>query len=170
MPRAPDFYKHLDRVELDKFEAFSREPSRTIEQCVEYLQAMGIVVSKSAVGRWKKAFDETDRLSAAAEIADAIHTAASENGTVDVAGAVNLQLAQRLQSVLCKGGDGLVVGDLLKIAMASSALTGSEKRNREMLREIKSKGKQEMDRLKQEVLTGSISPERVEAASKAMFG
>lgn len=126
MPRKPDFYQHLDGPGLERLEAFARQPASTIDRVHDWLQAEGIVCSRSAVARWKLGFDEADRMSAAAELADAIHTASSEAGTVDVAGAVNLQLAQRLQAALVNGGDQLPIGDLLKGAMAINALTNAQ--------------------------------------------
>jgi hypothetical protein len=134
MPRTPDFFAHLDAAELNALEAFAREPKHGIRHCHEWIEAKGIVTSRSAVGRWFKRFRETDRLSEAAELADAIHSASADAGAVDVAGAVNLQLAQRLQAALVKGGDKLAMGDLLKGAMAVNALTNAQGKINEMRR------------------------------------
>ncbi|HEX8342212.1 MAG TPA: hypothetical protein VF624_15015 [Tepidisphaeraceae bacterium] len=167
MPRTPDFYSHLDAKELAQFEAFAREPKHKISHCHEWLAAKGIITSKSAVQRWKHRFDETDRMSAAAELAAAIHTASAEGGTVDVAAAVNLQLAQRLQTALVKGGDRLEMGDLLKGAMAISALTSAQGK----LNELKRIGREQMEQLKSKAKSGVvITPEMIEQASKAFFG
>ncbi len=167
MPRPPSFFSHLNADELNQLEAFAREPKHGIRSCKEWIEAKGIVVSKSAVGRWFKRFREEDRQSEAAELADAIHSAASGAGAVDVAGAVNLQLAQRLQAALVNGGDKLAIGDLLKGAMAVNALTNAQGK----LEEMKRAGREQMDRLKGVAATGNaITPEMIAAASKAVFG
>jgi len=126
MPRKPDFFAHLDRSELEALEAFARQPSATIDSCHEWLLAKGITASRSAVARWKNGFDELDRMSAAAELADVIATA--DQGTADVAGAVSLQIAQRLQAAIVKGGDDLKAGDLLKMSMAINAVATTQQR------------------------------------------
>ena len=166
MPRAPDFFAHLDSNELNKLEAFAREPGRKVDDCFDWLTAKGIVTSRSAVGRWLKRFREEDRMSEAAELADAIHTASKDAGTVDVAGAVNLQLAQRLQFALVKGGDKLALGDLLKGAMAVNALTNAQGK----LNEIKRLGREELNKLKGAATKRAITAEDIEAVSKAVFG
>lgn len=135
MPRKPDFFSQLDRSELEKLEAYAREPGRTVDQVHEHLLVQGFTASRSAVGRWKARFDETDRMSAAAELADAIHTASADAGTVDVAGAVNLQVAQRLQAALVRGGEELALGDLLKASLAISQITANQKRVVELKRQ-----------------------------------
>jgi hypothetical protein len=134
VPRAPDFFSQMSRAELDQLEAFAREPGRTIDACHEWLLARGYTASRSAVGSWKKKFDESDRIRAATDLSDAIHTAAAEC-PVDVAGAVNLQIAQRLQAAIVKGGDGLSVKELLACSIAINQLTTSQKRVRQMLAE-----------------------------------
>jgi len=128
MPRQPDFFSQMERADLEKLEAFARKPGAKIDKVHEFLLAEGFTASRAAVGRWFKRFREVDRMSEAAELADAIHTASAESGAVDVAGAVNLQLAQRLQSALVKGGDRLDIGDLLKGAMAINAMTTAQQR------------------------------------------
>jgi hypothetical protein len=167
MPRTPDFFAHLDVAELNSLEAFAREPKHGIRHCCEWIEAKGIVTSRSAVGRWFKRFRETDRLSEAAELADAIHSASADAGAVDVAGAVNLQLAQRLQAALVKGGDKLAMGDLLKGAMAVNALTNAQGK----IEDLKRTGREQLDRLKGEAAAGRmITPDMIAAASKAVFG
>lgn len=127
MPRKPDFFSQMTRDELEKLEALAREPSATVKRCHEWLLMNGYTASESAVARWKRNFDESDRQHAAAELADAIFTA-SNGGAVDVAGGVSLQIAQRLQSALVRGGDDLEFGDLLKAAMAVNATMTTEQR------------------------------------------
>lgn len=126
MPRKPDFFAHLDLTELQQLEAFARQPASTIDKCHEWLQAKGITASRSAVARWKNGFDEIDRMSAAAELADVIMSA--DQGTADVAGAVSLQIAQRLQAAIVKGGENLPTGDLLKMSMAINAVATTQQR------------------------------------------
>lgn len=166
MPRQPDFFVQLQRSDLEKLEAFAREPGRTIDKVHDYLLAQGFTASRSAVGNWLKKFRETDRMLEAAELADAIHTASADAGAVDVAGAVNLQLAQRLQAALVKGGDKLAIGDLLKGAMAVNALTNAQGK----LEELKRSGKQQLEALKSAAKQRAITPEMIEQVSKSVFG
>ena len=117
MPRAPDFFSQMTRDEMEKLEAFAREPGKKVDQVLDFVLANGWKASRSAVGRWLKKFREIDRQSAAAELADAIYTANASTGMVDVAGAVSLQVAQRLQTALLNAGDKVAIGDLHKAAM-----------------------------------------------------
>jgi hypothetical protein len=105
MPRKPDFYSQMSRDELEKLEAFAREPGRTVDACHDWLLAQGFTASRSAVGRWKKAFDETDALSAASDLCDAINTAHAELGSVDLNKAMQLQLQQRMADKLARDGN-----------------------------------------------------------------
>ena len=167
MPRTPDFFADMTRADLEALEAFAREPKNRLTQVHEWLLAHGFRASRSATQRWLKKFRETDRMSEAAELADAIHSAASNAGAVDVAGAVNLQLAQRLQSALVQGGDKLAIGDLLKGAMAINALTNAQGK----VEELKARGREQMEKLKSAVQQQrAITPEMIESVSKAVFG
>jgi hypothetical protein len=51
MPQNPDFFAQLSREELDALEKFAREPSSTVDKCLEWLLAHGYRASRSAVGR-----------------------------------------------------------------------------------------------------------------------
>lgn len=131
--RAPDFFADMTRSDVERLEAFAREPKATVDKVHDWLLAEGFTrASRSAVGRWLKRFRESDRIREASEFADAIYTASAEAGSVDVAGGVNLQLAQRLQMALVKGGDKIAIGDLLKASMAINQISSSESRLREL--------------------------------------
>jgi hypothetical protein len=166
MPRSPDFFSQLCSDELNKLEAFAREPKATVDRVHEYLLAKGFLASRSAVGRWFKGFKERDRQSVAAEIADAIYSAQGDGATADIAGAVNLQIVQRLQSFLLKGGDKLPVGDLLKASMALGTITNAQVK----LNDIKARGREQMQQLATAAKQRQITPEDIERISKKVFG
>jgi hypothetical protein len=71
----------LSREELDKLEAFAREPGRTVDECHEWLQAHGFTLSRSAVGAVEAAFDASDKFRASNETARALVDAAKSEGT-----------------------------------------------------------------------------------------
>lgn len=165
MPRKPDFFTQLSRDELEKLQAFAREPSSTVKACHEWLLAHGYTASESAVARWKRRFDEEDRQSEALDLADAIYSA-SEHGAVDVAGAVSLQLAQRLQAALAKGGDDLKFGDLLKASMAINAAMTTQQR----IEKLKTVGRQQMESMKQKLADRTLTQEDIDDVRKKVFG
>ena len=166
MARSPDFFDQLSRPDLEQLQAFAREPKATLKRVHEWMLAHGWTASKSAVHRWLKRFREQDRQSDAAELADAIYTANSATGAVDVAGAVNLQLAQRLQSALVKGGDKLAMGDLLKGAMAVNAITNAQGK----LVELKQKQVEAVRAAEAMAKSGTASATDVVATIKAALG
>src|SRR5438046_2415286 len=102
-------HEALSREELDQLENFVREkPARTIDDCVEMLQMLGYTsLSRSAVGRWKKKFDSTDRFRASNDVARAMMDAAKGEGTAAISDAAGLQIGQMLfeQLLRMQGGE-----------------------------------------------------------------
>ena len=131
--RAPDFFAQMTRADLDRLEAYARQPGRKIGELLRWMKNEGFSASKSAVDRWRRKFRESDRILEAAEFADSIHSAAAAYGTVDIGGAVNLQVAQRIMKALVRGGDRTDFGDLLKASQAVNQMSGSEIRWRQLL-------------------------------------
>ena len=180
--RRAEFVKLLTPLDYERWEAFMREPARSVDQVHDWLQAeCGLVDSKdfpehprrcsrSSVHKELSKFRETDALRAATEMADAIHTANAEGGAVDISAAVNLQLAQRLQSLLVnarEAGIELDMDALLKAARAINNLGQAQQR----IVELKRVGREQLDALKGAATQGrAITAEMIDAASKAVFG
>jgi hypothetical protein len=137
MARHPKVHEELSRDELDRLEAYAREPGRTIDECVEWLQAEGFVISRSAVGRWKAAFDAEDRFKAAADLARGLmDTATSGKGATDIADAANLKLGQMAFEQLVRMQTDEVVStkDVLGLSLALRNVVAT-KRGVELVRE-----------------------------------
>lgn len=164
--RKPDFFQHLSSTDLEKLEAFAREPGSTNAKVRDWILALGVKASSGAVNRWYRNFRESDRQIGASELADAIYSASKDAGAVDIAGAVNLQIAQRLQTALVKGGDKIGFADLVKASMAVNQISTAQKRLNEMVR----LGNAELDKLKGESAKRGITPEDIEQVRKAVFG
>lgn len=164
--RRPDFFQHLSAADLEKLEAFAREPGSTNVKVRDWILALGVKASSGAVNRWLRTFRESDRQIGASELADAIYSASKDAGAVDIAGAVNLQIAQRLQTALVKGGDKIGFSDLVKASMAVNQISTAQKRLNEMVKV----GNAELDKLKAEATKRTITPEDIEAARKATYG
>ena len=135
MPRQPDFISQLERNELEQLEAFARKPGRTIDQCFDYLCAEhGFVPSeefpehprrlnRNSVWRWKRRFDEADRMSVASELADAMATAEDEAGAVDLGRGARLMVLQRLVNQIAEMGDDANISVLNKFSTTLEKLT-----------------------------------------------
>ena len=50
--------------DLEALREFARDPARTVDDCHDWLGAKGYVLSRSAVGTWKKEFNATDQFTA----------------------------------------------------------------------------------------------------------
>lgn len=169
MPRAPDFFAELSADELKLLEAFAREPGRTVDQCVDWLEAHGVTqVSRSAVGRWKQKFDANDKLRAASELAADVLETAKQSGSVGIGDAATHTLSQLLFESLLRmqGQDQVKSGELLKLSMAlkNAMQTKSE------IDELRAKGREQMEQLKSAAKARAITPEMIDQVSKAVFG
>lgn len=108
MARHHKVHELLSRDELDQLEAFAREPGRTIDECMTWLQAHGVTsedrggISRGAVHNWKREFDATDKFRASNEVARALVDAAKSEGTVAISDAATLQLSQMLLEQLLR--------------------------------------------------------------------
>jgi hypothetical protein len=124
MPRSPDFFTGMSTEDLEAFEAFAREPGRTVDDCHEWLLAKGYTPSRSAVGRWKKKFDAQDRLRAASTLAADVLATAKDAGAVSIGDAATHTLTQVLfeQLLRMQGDEDVKSGDLVNI---STALRGA---------------------------------------------
>lgn len=162
--RKPDFFQQMEPADKQKLEAFARTPKATIKKVYEHLLAEGFTASESAVARWFKRFREEDRIIAANELAAAIHSASAEAGTVDIAGGVNLQIAQRLQEALVRGGNKLPIGDLLKAAIAVNQVGNAEKR----LNEEKRKQAEAVKAAEHKAKTGASAGDVVATIKQAL--
>lgn len=122
MSRHFKIHKELKREDLDRLEAFAREPGRTIDECKEWLEAEGFVVSRSAVHRWKQGFDADDKFRAAAEAARELMAAAAsdEKGAVAIADASALKINQMVfeQMLIAQETGAIETKDLLRLAQA----------------------------------------------------
>lgn len=89
----------LSASELEELETFAREPGRTHEEILEWLQGRGFTVGRSSVGRWKQDFDQrliAERMSGAGGLAKAFMDAARDGGGLQIPDAATLQLAQMI--------------------------------------------------------------------------
>ena len=120
MARHHKVHELLSRDELDAFEAFAREPARTVDECHEWLEAHGFQISRGAVGNWKREFDATDKFRASNEVARALVDAAKAGGTVAVSDAANLKLSQMVFEQLLKlqNDDDVSTKELWALSMA----------------------------------------------------
>lgn len=178
MPRKPDFFSQLNRDELEKLEAFAREPGRTVDQVHDWLLAQGFTASRSAVGRWKKGFDEEDGLSAAADLADTIFTKHADVGFIDLNKSLALMLQQRLANALATIGP--VPKNLKKMATIGTLVERLARISRHTtknqiedidLKEREREFQAALDRLSKKAATaGGITQADIDETSFAMFG
>jgi hypothetical protein len=126
----------LSRQELDKLEAYCREPGRTVDQVRDWILALGYTeISRGAVWNWKKEFESIDRFRASNEVARSMVEAAKSGGTVAISDAATLQLSQMIfEQMLTAQSEGQVkTKDLFGLSMAlKNVVTG--KRHLEKLR------------------------------------
>jgi mannose-6-phosphate isomerase class I len=132
-------HKDLQADELAKLEEFARKPGRTIDECKHWLEAQGFIVSRSAVARWKDAFDQEDGFKASAELARGLmDVAAAGKGATDLIEAANLKLGQvvfeQLGKMHASGEVDAMEVRALSTAMRNSLATthGVEQVRREM--------------------------------------
>jgi hypothetical protein len=167
MPQNPDFFAQLSREELDALEKFAREPSSTVDKCLEWLLAHGYRASRSAVGRWKQGFDMRERFSRSRELAGAMKTAMEGGSFDDVAAAANMQLVNLVfeQSVLMQA-DEAVDGDTVE-AMTRSLknLVGTKAQHTKMLAE-----KFDSETRKLVAQKRALTQQDIDDVRKAVFG
>lgn len=125
--------------DLAALEAFARAPGRTVDECHEWLEARGYVLSRSAVGTWKSAFTAQcmrERFSRSAELASAVTAAASADFD-GVATAAKMQLTNvLLEQVSQLDQDGRIDPlDIQRMTRSLGNLVGTEERQRKMLAE-----------------------------------
>jgi hypothetical protein len=83
----------------EAFEDFARDPGRTIDDCREWLQAKGYVVSRNAVWRWLADYRtqlSIQKTSGASQMANAVMEAARQSGGLGIADAAVQQIGQLL--------------------------------------------------------------------------
>lgn len=172
MPQHHKVHELLDSKELEEFEAYAREPGRTIDECHEWLQVRGYVLSRAAVGNWKRRFDEqvlAERFSRSAELARAIKGAVEGGQFEDIADAAVMQLTQVVFSQAAKlETDGqLDPLDVQRMTRSVVNLVGSKAGLSRLLAE-------KFDRAMQAKLEsrpqGGITAEDIADARKAIFG
>jgi len=81
----------------EAFEAFARDPGRTIDECHEWLLAKGYKVSRNAVWRWLTDFRtqiSIEKTSGASKMAAAVMEAAKQSGGLAISDAAVQQVAQ----------------------------------------------------------------------------
>lgn len=118
MPGHFQVHKILDKGELEKFEAFTREkPARTIDECHEWLLALGHVISRSAVGAWKQEFDQKDRFRIVSQAAQGLMDAAKAGGMTAISEGIATSIQQRAFELLLTGE--ATAEDLKTLSMAS---------------------------------------------------
>jgi hypothetical protein len=118
----------LDRIELDKLEAYCREPGRTVDQVHNWIMALGYTdISRNAVWHWKKAFEATDKFAASNDVARAMVEAAKSGGTVAISDAATLQLSQMIfeQMLAAASNETVTTKELFGLSMAlKNTVTG----------------------------------------------
>lgn len=168
MPGHFQVHKILDKGELEKFEAFTREkPARTIDECHEWLLALGHVISRSAVGAWKREFDLTDRFRASNDAARALVDAAKGGGVVSISDAAALQLQQMIfeQMIRLQGEEQVSTRDLQTL----SAAMGNVVKSKRHLEKLKSEVSEALEVAEKEAKAGG-SAEAVVSKVREILG
>jgi hypothetical protein len=110
----------LSSDEVGKLEAFCRERARTVDECFDWVLALGFTLSRSAVGTWKQKLDEQllgERFSRSGELAASIKSAVSGGDAVAIGDASVLQLAQVVfeQSLKLDAGGAIDPLDVMRM-------------------------------------------------------
>jgi uncharacterized metal-binding protein len=147
MPRQPDFFKGLEREQVEQLEAYARTPGVTIDDCVAWLASnVGKTVKRNAVWRWKRRFDMEDRTSAAADLADAMFTAAKESGGVAVPDAAIMQIATMVfEHSASLDAEKASTKDLANLALAMQRLTLGKQRVEDVRAEMQKRQREAVD-------------------------
>lgn len=81
----------------EAFEQHARDLGRTIDECHDWLQTRGYVISRSAVGTWKQWFDGqlmAERMTGSGKLAKAFLDAAKSGDGLSIPDAAVLQISQ----------------------------------------------------------------------------
>lgn len=148
-----------DRAELDELEAFAREPARTIDECLEWLQKRDYTLSRGAVYNWKRKFDATDKFRASNEVARTIMDAAKQEGReggVAISDAANLQLGQLVFEQLLKlqGDKQVSTKELWGASMALKNVVQSQRHVEKLREEVRDQQRKALEAAEQTAKAG----------------
>lgn len=165
MPRSPDFFKQLTAETLGELEEFARQPGRTVDECAGWCQDKAIQTSRSAVGRWLQDFRLADQNARAKELAAEYLRTASGGDATSITEA-SLRKFNELVFTALASGEELAPGELMKLSIALK--TGLNAAS--LIENMKRDGREQMEKLKGQAKQKTITPEMIEACSKAVFG
>lgn len=108
--------------DLAALEAWVREANltRTTDQCLEWVQSRGYVISRGAVWNWLDSFRLGEKTRRAAEISSAYLEAAARTDATAVASAALRKFQERILEFVI-GADEADAADLAKLAQAMKA-------------------------------------------------
>ena len=157
----------LSDEDRPEYEALLRRPAVEVDEALAWLEGRGYEISRSAVHRHKRSFEETlMEVRRSAEMAASFAAVAKESGVEGMSEAALLRFSQLSMEHLMQiesGGD-MEAGELLKLSMAIRQQVGSARDLRKALAE-------KFDREAKKLLTKrEITAADIDAARKAMFG
>lgn len=165
MSRSPDFFRQLNEQLLEQLEEFARQPGRTGDEIVEWLDSRQILASRSAVYRWWQDFKLEDRTRRASEVAKSYLATIGETDPSAITQASLRKFNEMIFDTLASG-DELSTSDLMKISIALKTGLNAQ----QLVNELKDKGRQQLESLKATAKEKVITPEMIESVSKAVFG
>jgi hypothetical protein len=156
--------------ERAEFEAFARDPGRTIDELHEWLLSRGYTLARSSVHTWKTWFDSqvlAERFSRNSELASAIKGAVEAGKFESVADAAVMQLTNVVfeQAAKLEAEGEIDPLDVQRMTRSLSNLIGGKQRLVAMLAEKFDKATAKLTAEKRQITTEDLDEVR-----KAMFG
>ena len=153
------------------YEALLRQPATTVDEAFAWLEERGVEVSRSAVHRHKRTFEETlSGVRRSAEMAQSFAQVARESGVEGMTEAALARFSQLLMEKLMQidGDADIDAGELLKLAMSIRQQVGSA---RDLRKSLAEKFEKEMAKTGEGKKAEEIfTPERIADARRRIFG
>lgn len=161
----------------EAFEAFARDPGRTIAECHEWLQARGYVVSRNAVWRWLGDYRtqlQIEKTTGASRMATALMETAKQSGGLGIADAAVQQIGQLLFEAAASRSmdDQIDPKDLSTMALSLRHLMSAKASLEETRAEIERQKRDQFDQATKPLMQGKreITPADIEQVRKSVFG